>query len=63
MTTRKLIIFEHATLLGNAPSHKLFDLIHIERKDSTAPARNYTDYDVAVSEAGLPSGVKLIIKE
>ncbi|MBW2054024.1 MAG: type I-C CRISPR-associated protein Cas7/Csd2, partial [Deltaproteobacteria bacterium] len=31
MNARKLIVFKHASLLGNALAHKLFDLVRIER--------------------------------
>lgn len=62
MTTRKLVVFEHETALGNAPAHKLFDLITISRKDLTRPTRAYSDYEVAVNAAGVPAGIKLIEK-
>ncbi|KJS17486.1 MAG: CRISPR-associated protein Csd2 [Peptococcaceae bacterium BRH_c4b] len=62
MATRKLIIFEHETALGNAPAHKLFDLIAVSRKDAARPPRAYIDYEVAVDTAGVPAGVRLIEK-
>ncbi len=62
MATRKLFIFEHETALGNAPSHKLFDLINIEKKDKSKPSRTFNDYEVSVDKNNLPSGVKLIEK-
>lgn len=62
MATRKLIIFEHETALGNAPAHKLFDLVTVSRKDLTRPARAYSDYEVYVDKAGVPAGVRLIEK-
>lgn len=62
MSTRKLIIFEHETALGNAPAYKLFDLVQVSRKDPVRPARAYSDYEVAVDTAGVPAGVKLIEK-
>lgn len=62
MTSRKLIIFEHETALGNAPAYKLFDLVSVSRKDLTRPPRAYSDYVVNVIEAGVPIGVKLIEK-
>lgn len=60
MAARKLFIFEHETTLGNAPAHKLFDLINVSRKDFTRPPRAYSDYDVFVNKAEVPAGVKLI---
>jgi CRISPR-associated protein Csd2 len=58
MSTRKLIVFKHASKLGNAPSHKLFDLITIEKNCGDAPSRSFLDYTVTVNEA--PTGVELI---
>lgn len=57
MAVRKLIVFKHEGELGNAPSHKLFELIEIERKDQTKPARAYSDYDVQIASANVPDGV------
>ena len=63
MAVRDLIIFKHESELGNAPAHKLFDLVNITRKaESNSPARSYQDYDVTVDEANLPSGVTCIRK-
>lgn len=58
MSSRKLYVFKHDNKIGNAPAHKLFDLINIERaKDSNGPARSFKDYIVSVGTA--PSGVTL----
>ena len=62
MATRKLFIFEHETALGNAPAHKLFDLIRVSRKNSDYPARSFEDYEVVVNNSALTAGVKLIEK-
>lgn len=60
MAVRELIVFKHECELGNAPSHKLFDLIDIKRKDHLKPARNYQDYIVEIDESKVPEGVELI---
>lgn len=60
MSVRKLILFKHATALGNSPSHVLFNLVKVERKDPTKPARSFSDYEVNIDQAGLPEGVELI---
>lgn len=60
MAARKLFIFEHESRLGNAPAHTLFDAIKVARRDRTAPARAFEDYDVTVDRTRVPSGVKLI---
>jgi len=62
MATRKLFIFEHESPLGNAPAHKLFDLIRVKRKDASRPPRAFTDYEVMVDQDSLPSGVKMMEK-
>lgn len=63
MTVRKLVVFQHESPLGNAQAHKLFDLVLVNRKDGAAgPARNFSDYEVSVNEAGVPSGVNVEVK-
>jgi len=60
MSTRGLYVFEHSTALGNAPAHKLFERIKIERSpESEGPARSFGDYVVTVDESGL-DGVRLL---
>jgi CRISPR-associated protein Csd2 len=60
MAARRLIVFRHESALGNAPAHKLFDLVTVERrdKDEPAPARRYGDYEVSVGTP--PSGVEVL---
>lgn len=61
MSSQKLFVFKHQEKLGNAPAHKLFDLIDIQRNSRTeGPARSFKDYDVAVGQA--PAGVEIIEK-
>jgi CRISPR-associated protein Csd2 len=62
MATRKLIVFKHESDLGNAPSHKLFDLIKVERKPEVVVPRSFTDYKVSIDADHTPSGVTLIEK-
>lgn len=59
MAVRELIVFKHDTELGCAPAWKLFNTVHIMRKNEndTAPARAYEDYIVTVDEDALPEGV------
>jgi len=60
MNARKLIVFRHDSEIGNAPAHKLFDLIKIERaNDSTMPARNFTDYRVEIDQHTGYDGVTI----
>ncbi|NPV91072.1 MAG: type I-C CRISPR-associated protein Cas7/Csd2 [Firmicutes bacterium] len=60
MCARKLIVFEHESSMGNAPAHKLFDLVKVVRKDPSQPARSYSDYEISIDTAGVPVGVKMI---
>lgn len=61
MSTRKLIVFQHATALGNAHAHTLFDLVKIARQgDATKPARAFADYEVQIDRDHKPQGVELI---
>jgi CRISPR-associated protein Csd2 len=61
MSSQKLFVFKHQDKLGNAPAHKLFDLIDIQRNErSEGPARSFKDYDVTVGLA--PDGVEIIEK-
>jgi len=54
MATRGLCVFEHSTALGNAPAHKLFERVVVQRKDgSTGPARSFDDYVVTVNDNDL----------
>ena len=57
MAVRELIVFRHESELGNAPAYKLFDLVHVQKKDGVTAPRSYGDYEVNVDEAALPDGV------
>ena len=57
MAVRKLIVFKHDSELGNAPAHKLFELVKVEKKDGVTAPRAYTDYTVTVEENAVPQGV------
>lgn len=59
MATRRLIVFEHQSPLGNAPAHALFSRVSVERKDQSKPARRFEDYAVILDRAKLPKGVKI----
>lgn len=52
MNTRGLYIFKHESELGNAPAHKLFELIQVTRKDANNPPRSMADYTVNAPSAG-----------
>jgi CRISPR-associated protein Csd2 len=60
MAARKLIVFKHDSDLGNAPSHLLFKLIDVVRRNEIHPPRSFDDYQVNVDKTNVPQGVKLI---
>jgi len=60
MATRKLFVFKHDSDLGNAPAHKLFELVTVARRPEANPPRSFSDYEVTVDGAGVPAGVTLI---
>jgi CRISPR-associated protein Csd2 len=57
MATRKLVVFEHESALGNAPAHRLFERIKVTRNDPGSPARSYSDYMVSLDQENLPPGI------
>jgi len=59
MSSRKLVVFEHESALGNAPAHKLFERLSVKRVDASKPARNYSDYAVKLVTDNLPEGIKV----
>jgi CRISPR-associated protein Csd2 len=60
MSTRRLFVFEHESLLGNARAADLFDLIKIERNKGVEVPRSFTDYKVSFPpKTELPHGVHL----
>jgi CRISPR-associated protein Csd2 len=60
MSTRGLYVFKHASELGNAHAHALFDRVSVRRKPDVDVARNFSDYEVNIDETGLPAGITLI---
>lgn len=60
MNPRALLVFKHETPLGNAPSHKLFELVTVKKKDTVEVPRAFTDYEVTIDRSGLPAGVEII---
>lgn len=60
MNPRALIIFKHDNQLGNAPSHKLFELVSVKKKDGVEVPRAFTDYEVTIDRDKLPNGVEII---
>ena len=64
MAARKLIVFQHEHPMGNAPAHKLFETVTVERIENAddTPARRFQDYRVLVDEQAVPEGVTVHYK-
>ncbi len=63
MAVQKLVIFKHDSELGNAPAHKLFDLVKVARKPEVQVGRSFADYDVSIDTDRLPNGVHCQIRD
>ncbi len=60
MNARKLFVFKHSSMLGNAPAHRLFDLVKVNRvANDSKPARAFSDYQVTIDRNNVPDGVTL----
>ena len=59
MTTRRLIIFEHASALGSKPADELFNRIKAEHTGNT-PARDFSDYTITLDGKPLSEVVTKI---
>ncbi len=61
MAARKLIVFKHDHPMGNAPAHKLFELVKVARMagEADTPARSFADYQVSIDRDGMPAGVSV----
>lgn len=61
MCMRKLYVFKHSNILGNCPSHILFDKIQVDLKNEGNPPRQFGDYQITVNRQ-MPEGVELVEK-
>lgn len=61
MCMRKLFVFKHSNILGNSPSHVLFDKIQVVLRNEGEPPRKFGDYRITVEEQ-MPDGVELVEK-
>jgi CRISPR-associated protein Csd2 len=61
MATRGLYVFEHASMLGSAPTHELFDRVEVPPLGGEAAPRSFADYKerIKIRDADLPAGVTL----
>jgi CRISPR-associated protein Csd2 len=59
MNSRALIVFKHASKLGNARSAQLFDLVKCQKKENVAFPRSFEDYQIVIEKDKLPAGVTI----
>ena len=59
MACQGLYVFSHESPLGNAPAHKLFQRVKVQRHEGVEAPRSISDYTVAVDDSTLPVGVAL----
>lgn len=64
MAARKLIAFKHDSELGNAPAHKLFELVSVDRTDNSdgehKPPRAFSDYKIEIDQKSKPDGIEIL---
>jgi CRISPR-associated protein Csd2 len=59
MTVRGVYVFTHESDKGNAPAHKLLEMVKVKSNPDVTAPRAFTDYAVTVDDAALPGGVTL----
>jgi len=63
MAARRLIVFKHDSAMGNAPSHKLFDMVQAKPKTEGEVIRDFSQYAItAPTQVDMPQGVTVIEK-
>jgi CRISPR-associated protein Csd2 len=62
MSSRGLFVFKHNSALGEAPAHRLFDLVTTKLKEDVVSPRKFTDYEpITVDKSKIPAGITLIM--
>ncbi|GBD17247.1 hypothetical protein HRbin26_02166 [bacterium HR26] len=52
MAVRGLFVFTHDNPKGNAPAHRLFELVQVRRLDDGRPPRSFAEYEIVAPPAG-----------
>lgn len=63
MACRGLYVFSHASALGDAPAHRLFDAIDITKKPDVTAPRSFSDYDVTIDSDVLGKYEKVTLTQ
>lgn len=63
MVARHLVVFKHASALGNAPAHELFERVTVDRVagEKGSPAQAFSDYAVKL-DGQLLKGFKHVVE-
>lgn len=59
MSPRELVVFKHASRLGEAPAQQLFERVTAKKRDNAAVPRCFADYDLTAPSAGPLPGVNV----
>lgn len=64
MNARRLFVFKHKDILGNTPSHKLFERVNAKRVkgESGTPASGFDDYAISINKEGLQE-IGIVVEE
>lgn len=60
MATRRVIVFEHTSELGNASASTLFERVKVNPRDGVEAPRAYSDFAVEVDRTNLPEGIRIL---
>lgn len=58
MNAKKLIVFKHSNILGNAPAQNLFSRVTVTLNAKVPTA--FSDYTITIDRENLPSGVEIL---
>jgi len=59
MSTRRLMVFKHATALGQRPANELFERV-ISKRNTSGPARNFSDYEILFDGQPISETLKVL---
>jgi CRISPR-associated protein Csd2 len=61
MALRKVVVFEHASALGSAPAHLLFDRVVVPECGTENPPRKFADYGerITIDRTNLSPGITI----
>lgn len=61
MTPRELVVFKHASKLGEAPAQTLFEKVVFKKNEGVEAPRSFGDYTAVLpTQADMPTGVEVL---